>query len=398
MSKARLNPSDFLLEADHPLRRYQRYGVYLGGAAVLASMVAFLTVPTTFLRGYLIAYMFWLGIALGSMGILMLQYITGGRWGAVLRRILESAARTIPLLAILFVPIALRLGDLFAWARPAAVAGDPILQQKAFYLNVPFFLARAVFYFAVWLVVEFFLTRWGSEPDGSYDAANETRLQFLGRGGLLLYALTMTFASIDWMMSLEPHWFSTIYAIMILGGQVLSAFAFAIVIAATLKTNTWVARVIGPDQFHDIGKLMLAFVMLWAYFSFSQYIIIWSGNVADETPWYLARTSGGWQWIALVLITFHFAVPFLILLSRPIKQNAHRLAAVALALLVLRYVDLSWLITPAFSPGRLSAHGMDVISFAAIGGLWVYAFVRQLAKRPLVPVGEPILPYREERT
>jgi len=396
VSDVRLNPADFQLPSDHPLRTYQRYGAYLGIAALIASAVAFSAVPKVFLRGYLIAYMFWLGIALGSMGILLLQYITGGRWGAVLRRVLEAAAGTIPLLAVLFIPLALRLGDLFAWAQPATVAGDPILQQKMFYLNVPFFLARAVFYFAVWLILEFFLSRWGSEPDGSYNPANETRLQFLGRGGLLLYALTMTFASIDWMMSLEPHWFSTIYGIMVLGGQILSGFTFAIVVAATLKKIDPVARVIGADQFHDLGKLMLAFVMLWAYFAFSQYIIIWSGNVANETPWYLARTAGGWQWLAFALIAFHFAVPFLVLLSRPVKRDPRLLAIVAIALLVMRYVDLAWLITPAFSPGRLSAHVLDLVSFTAIGGLWIYVFVHQLSKRPLVPIGEPILPYAED--
>jgi hypothetical protein len=310
----------------------------------------------------------------------------------VIRRLLESATRTLPLMAVLFIPIALGLTDLYEWARPEHVAHDPILQHKSLYLNVPFFLARAVFYFVAWIGIAYFLNRWSYEQDAAADPRLTRRLEMLSRGGLLLYALTMTFASMDWGMSLEPHWFSTLYGVMFMGGQGLSTFAFVIPMAALLADRQPFARIISPAQFHDLGKLMLAFVMLWAYFALSQYLIIWSANLPEEIPWYLARTKNGWQWVALVLVIVHFALPFLVLLSRDIKRHARAVAIVALVLIGARFVDLFWLLRPAVAPEAFAIHWLDPAAAAAVGGMWMWLFVSQLKTRPVLPLNDPAIP------
>jgi hypothetical protein len=382
------------LGADHVLQRARQPALIAGAVGVIGCLIGGLVSREQFFHSYLIAYLFWLGIALGCLAVLMIQYVTGGMWGAVVRRVLESATRTLPLLVVLFLPLTLGLHDLYEWARPEHVAHDPILQQKAPYLNVPFFLARAALYFAVWLTVAGFLNRWSLEQDGVRDRARAawlaSRLENLSRGGLVLYGLTMTFAAIDWGMSLEPHWFSTIYGVIFMGGQGLSAFAFVIPIAALLADRPPLSDVLSADRFHDLGKLMLGFVMLWAYFALSQFLITWAGNLPEEIPWYLRRTQGGWQAVAVVVVLLHFALPFVVLLSRDVKRRAGAIAGVAAFLIVLRFLDLFWLLRPA-SAAAVHVHWLDLAAPLAIGGLWVWVFVGQLAARPLLPLRDPAL-------
>jgi len=390
MSEQRTSPFD--LAPDSVFDRIQSASLVVGGVGILGCVVGIFAARPQFFHAYLISYMFFLGLGLGSMAVLMIQYITGGAWGAVIRRVLESATRTLPLMALLFVPIALGLTNLYEWARPEVVAHDPALQHKSLYLNVPFFLGRAVFYFAAWIATAYFLNRWSLEQDEGADPRLTRRLEMLSRGGLLLYALTMTFAAMDWGMSLEPHWFSTIYGVMFMGGQGLSTFAFAITIAALLAQRPPFSRIIAPEQFHDLGKLMLAFVMLWAYFALSQYLIIWSANLPEEIPFYLARTKGGWQWVAFVLVVVHFVMPFLVLLSRDLKRHARAVASVALVLIAARFIDLFWLLRPAVAPGGVALHWMDPVAAAAIGGTWMWLFVAQLKTRPVLPLNDPAIP------
>jgi hypothetical protein len=250
---------------------------------------------------------------------------------------------------------------------------------------------RAALYFAVWIVVTRQLTRWSLAQDATLDPVPGDRLELISRGGLVLMGLTMSFASIDWVMSLEPHWSSTIYGVTFMGGSVLSAFAFAIPVAVLLGQEEPLDAVFTASRLHDLGKLLLAFVMLWAYFSFSQFLITWSGNLPKEIPWYLARTRGGWQWVALALAVFHFALPFAVLLSRDVKRRRRRIAAVALALVVMRVVDVFWLVKPAFQPAGLSLHWLDVATVMALGGLWLALVVRHLQEGPLVPLHDPSL-------
>jgi len=385
------------LQPDHILYRAQRA---LLGAGVLGLIVAGaggLVDPDQFFRSYLIAYLFFIGIALGALGIVSLNHVTGGRWGVVIRRVCESAMLTLPLLLLLFVPLLLGLTNLYEWARPDEVMHDAVLRHKAVYLNVPFFVVRVALYFAVWLVVSRYLVRWSREQDATGDPDVVRRLQFLGRGALLLYSLTMTFAAVDWAMSLEPHWYSTIYGILIIGGQVLSAFVFVIPVLALVVDREPFTTLITPEQFHDLGKLMLAFVMLYAYFAFSQFLIIWSGNLPEETPWYLARLNGGWQYVAVGLVLFQFALPFAILLSRSVKRNARRLAVVALLVLLSRLIDLFWLVKPSFTPQRFALHWMDVAAVLGVGGVWLSFFLWRLRDQPLLPLHDPALPLEELR-
>lgn len=392
MSSASIPPSAFTLAPDHVLHRVQRGGLVVGVSALGLCALGAVGSPDQFFRSYLVAYLFWFGISLGSMAILMIHHIAGGAWGAVIRRLLECSTRTLPLMALLFLPLVLGLHSLYEWARPEVVAHDVVLQHKSMYLNVPFFLARAVFYFAVWLTFTVFLNRWSLQQDSSDDPRLTRRMELLSRGGLLAIGLTMTFASIDWVMSLEPHWYSTIYGILIMGGQVLSALAFVIPMAALLVDRGPLADVIHTEQFHDLGKLLLAFVMLWAYFSFSQFLIIWSANLPEEIPWYLNRMRGGWQVIGVAIIVFHFVLPFLILLSRDVKRRANVLALVALGVMAVRFVDLFWMVTPAFNPGRITMHWMDAATLVGVGGIWLSVFIWQLKGRSLVAIHDPSLP------
>jgi hypothetical protein len=381
-----------LLTEDHPLYRVQRIAIGVGAAALLVCALAGFLDPTQLLRSYLVAYLFWIGGALGCLALLMIQHVTGGAWGVAIRRLLESGARTLPVMAIMFIPIALGLGRLYEWAQPEQVAHDPLLQHKALYLNVPFFLGRAAFYFLAWTLVARALSRWSLRQDESFDPTPGERLELISRGGLVLLGLTMTFASIDWAMSLEPHWFSTIYGVIFMGGNALTAFALVIPIAALLSTCPPIGDLISADQLSDLGKLLLAFVMLWAYFNLSQFIIIWSGNLPEEIPWYLARTRGGWQWVALAIVLFHFVLPFVLLLSHRLKRRARSIAIVALVLGFMRFVDVFWLVTPAFDPSKLTVHLLDVAAVLMVGGVWIWLFVRQLEGRPLLPLRDPVYP------
>ncbi len=382
----------YMLGGDHVLVRMQRNALIAGVVALAMCAVGAFFSPQQFFRSYLVAYLFWFGIAMGCLAILMIYHITGGAWGAVIRRSLESATRTFPLLAALFVPIAVGVGSLYEWADPDRVAHDPLLQHKAPYLNVPFFLGRAVFYFAVWMTFSRLLNRWSLEQDKTKDQRPLDKLEVISRGGLVAIGLTVTFAAVDWAMSLEPHWFSTLYGVLIVGGQLLSAMAFMIVIAATLSTRGPLNDVIQRAQFHDLGKLMFAYVMLWAYFELSQLIIIWSANLTEEIPWYLRRTTGGWQYVVLIEVLFHFVLPFLILLSRDIKRNPRLLAAVATGVIVACFFDVFWMVTPAFSPQQLTFHWMDVAAVLGVGGIWLWFFVQQLRNYPLIAINDPSLP------
>lgn len=374
--------------------QFQRRALMVGGVAVAVCIIGAIFNLEQFLRSYLVAYVFWLGITLGCLAILMLQHMSGGAWGLVIRRLLESATRTFPLLALLFLPIALGVRSLYIWALPPADASDALkhaLEHKALYLNVPFFLSRAVFYFAVWNLMSYFLNKWSLEQDRTGHRPLTTKLQSLSGPGLVLYGLTVTFASVDWLMSLEPQWFSTMYGMLIMAGQALSAMAFIIAVVVALSQYKPLSEVVKPRHLHDLGKLMLAFLMIWAYFGFSQFLIIWSGNLPEEIPWYVRRLQSSWKWMGLALVVLQFGLPFVLLLSRDLKRNSRTLVTVAIAVIVMRLVDLIWLTGPEFHEGALRIHWMDVLMPIGLGGLWLAYFAHQLKARPLLPIGDPFL-------
>lgn len=384
--------SNVTLDADHPIVRLQRNALIAGVAGLALTAVGFFLSPDQFFRSYLLGFLYWFGIALGSMAILMIHHIAGGAWGAVIRRLLESSIGTIPILAVLFIPVALGVHHLYEWSHADVVANDPILQSKAAYLNVPFFLVRAVLYFVIWFVVASLLRRWSLEQDADTDPRIVVRMELMSRGGLVIYGLTVTFAVIDWVMSLEPHWFSTVFGLLVMAGQGLAAFAICIPLAVMLSKRESVGRFFGPAQFHDLGNLMLAFTMIWAYLSFSQLIIIWSGNLPEETAWYFTRSEGGWKIVGFMLLFLHFAVPFAVLLQKKIKRTGSKLAIVALWMLLMRFVDLYWLVAPSLHPQSALPSWLDFTAVIGIGGVWLWFFVGRLAQNPVLAVNDPSLP------
>lgn len=370
-------------------KQLRKRAALVGGIGLLACVVGGFADPERLFRSYLFAYVYWAGIAIGSLAIIMLHHLSGGGWGMMIRRLLEAATRTLPLVTVLFLPLILGMKPLYEWARPEVVEADKILQFKAPYLNVPFFLLRTLFYFACWIALAHFFNRWSRQQDETGDPAMADRMETLSGPGLVLFGATVTFASFDWVMSLEPHWFSTVFGLSFMVGQVLTAFPFAIAMTAYLSNRKPMSEAVTAGHFHDLGKLTLAFVMLWAYLSFSQFLIIWSGNLPEETPYYLKRLTGGWQYFQLALILFHFVLPFFLLLSRSLKRTGARLVKVAGLILLMRLVDVYMQIIPAGHHSEFHFSWMDLAAPVGIGGLWLSAFLRQLEIRPVLPVRDP---------
>ena len=369
--------------------RYRDRSLWLGVAGMLLTIGGGFLNPEQFFRSYLLGFLFWLGVPLGCLAILMIHHLSGGGWGLGIRRSLESATRTFPFLAVLFLPLLLGSQWLFVWARPEEVAKSELLRHKALYLNWPFFLLRAVVYFLVWIVLSHLLNKWSLAQDERDDPRTTRRMQLLSGPGLVLFGLAVTFASIDWIMSLDPEWFSTLFGMAFMEGQALTGMAFIIAVAALLSQYEPLARVITSTHFHDLGKLLLAFVMIWAYLAFSQFLIIWTGNLPEEIPWYLRRLQGGWQWVGLGLVVFHFALPFLLLLSRELKRRPITLVRVAWVVLFMRLVDLYWLTAPELYRGGWHFHWLDIVAPLGVGGFWLAYFFHQLKKRPLLALNDP---------
>ncbi len=375
------------------LEKLQRGALAAAGVGVVACALFGFQNPAQFFRSYLFAFLFWSNVAIGCLSITLIHHITGGLWGLVTRRVLEAGTRTLVVLPLLFVPIVLGMHDLYIWSRPEVVAADAVLQHKRLFLNPGFFLARAAFYFTAWIGLAFFVNKLSRELDAGPRQKIERRLSGIAGGGLVLMGLTITFASVDWAMSLDPHWFSTIYGIMFMIGQALSALTFVILVMASLYREKPFVGVVAPAHMHDLGKLMLAFTMLWAYMHFSQFLITWSGNLPEEIPWYIRRSQGGWQYLALLVVIFHFALPFLMLLSRDLKRNVRTLAGIAGLVFFFRLLDLFWLVAPDLAghghAGSVSVHALDIATNLAVGGFWLALFARELRGRPLLPVGDP---------
>lgn len=385
--------SSSIYNAPPEVTRVQRLALIIGLLGLILLGAGLFLQPLQFWRSYLVGYLFWLGIAVGSLALLMLQHLTGGGWGMVIRRALEAATRTLPLMFVLFLPILLGAHSLYEWSHPEAISAHPVLVEKAhYYLNLKFFAVRAVVIFAIWMILAFFLNRWSLQQDLTADRQLAKKMRVLSGPGFVLFVLTVTFASIDWIMSLDPEWSSTIFGFLFVAAWGLSAMAFSIAILAWLTKREPMARVVAPLHFHDLGKLLLALVMLWAYFAYSQFLIIWSGNLPEEIRYYLPRTRGTWGAIALTVVLLHFALPFLFLLSRRLKRDPNKLVLVAVLILVMRYVDLLWVIVPNFSGQSFIISWMDVVSPIAFGGIWLGVFLWQLAKRPLMPINDPQLP------
>lgn len=412
----RVAPKDFAPPAviDRMRSRSLVVGAVFG--AVLLVFTGVLAKWDIFLRAWLFAFMFWLGLTTGSLALLCLQYTSGGNWGRLGRRIWEAAAGNWWLMALFWLPIAIGMKRLYVWAT---IPQDAVEKAKFmahygadkihYYLNTPFFLVRGVLYFAGWAIIYYFLKRWSvREEAGAATPAQFVPIQNLSGFGIVFYGLTITFASIDWTMSLYPEWWSTVWGMLFMVGQVLTTFCFTIWLFTRLSAIEPLSRIFKVDFLHDFGKLMFAFVVLWAYLSFSQWLIIWSGNMLSEIRWYIMRLQHGWQYFGTLLIFVHFVFPFALLLSRSLKRHSGRIVAVCFLLLFMRLVDLFWLTAPNFYPGApagsvtasasaptglanfgLVDAAMYILCPIAMGGIWLFFFYLRLSKRSLMPVNDP---------
>ncbi len=375
--------------------RFQQRALIVGVVFVLASIAGAFFNIEQFFRGYLIGFVFWIGISLGCLGLLLLQYLASGAWGMVIRRVLEAGTRTLPLMIVLFIPLAaFGLGHIYHWVHPELIkdeAARKIVEQKHAYLNASFFWIRAAVYFLIWGGLTYLLNKWSRENDRTADPKYLSWLTKISGPGIVLFVFAVSFASFDWVMSLDPEWFSTIFGLLFVVNWVLTAFALVITVMVLLSTRKPMLGIVAPAHFHDLGKLLLAFIMLWAYFSFSQYLIIWSGNIPEETKWYLHRLRGGWGYVGLLIVLLHFALPFSLLLSRDLKRNARRLMWVTVLVFIMRFVDLLWLVVPEFHRGQLQFGWLDFVAPLGIGGIWIWYFLWELKKRPLFPFNDPRL-------
>jgi hypothetical protein len=366
--------------------RIQRVALIAGAAGLALCAVGAFLDPTAFFQSYLMAYLYWLAFPLGSMALLALYHLGGGVWGFPIRRSLEAAMITVPLFALLFVPLIFGWSSLYPWARPEQVAADPVLLHKSVYTNVPFTLGRAVLYFLLWTGGALLLYRMSIQQDRTGDPDLPRLLGRRGRLALFFFVLAVTFSSFDWAMSLDPHWFSTIYGVMFLIGDGLTGIAFAIIVLRLLSTRPPVSEVTTTQTFNDFGNLLLAFVTLWAYMNLSQFLIIFAANLPEENPWYLRRTEGAWWWFTLLLVVFQFVGPFFVLLARSNKRNRQALAALAGFVLFMRLVDMFWMIMPELRRDGLLFHWLDFVTTIGIGGIWIAAYIWALKRQPILPL------------
>ncbi len=373
--------------------RLQQRGLMAAVAGLVLGGIGVVLQPDQFLPSWLIGFLFCTGLSLGCLALLMLQHMTGGQWGLVSRRIFEAGSRILWFGALLFVPVAVFAPKLYLWARPEVVSADLILQKKAAYLNVTFWVIRAIVYFAVWMFCARTLNQWSDAQDRGEVAVTEAdtrRFRAVSAPGLIAYVILMSLGAVDWIMSLEPHWYSTIFGFIIVVGQALSALAFAVAVLTLLLPREPMSSVLRAGHFHDLGKLMLALVMLWAYFSFSQFLIIWAGNLPEEIPYYLTRLAGGWTYLSLALVVGHFMLPFCLLLSADLKKRPRLLARVAWFIVAMRLFDTIWLVAPPLHRGGAWPIGLANVGIPlALAGAWVFLFAGELRKRPLLPVNDP---------
>jgi len=344
-----------------------------------------------FLRSYLVAFMFFLGLAMGGLFFIMVTHLTRAGWSIALRRLAEAVAGAVVPMAILVIPIVWGIDELYEWSHESVVATDPLLEHKAPYLNRSFFVWRLAGYFAIWIVLTVYFVRRSLQQDRTGEAKLSTEMERVSAPGLIIYALTLTFAVFDLVMSLYPHWYSTIFGLYYWSGAVVSFFAVIAVLIFALQSLGFLRGVISGEHYHDVGKLIFAFVVFWAYMGISQYLLIWYGNIPEETIWYLRRQTGQWTWISVLLIFGHFFVPFLALMSRHPKRRPTMLVVAAVWVLVMHWLDLYWLVMPEWSPGELPVGLLDLTCFVGVGGIFFAAVLFRLARSPLIPVKDPRL-------
>ena len=386
-----LRPEQATLPPGHPWSRIPALGAVgaLLGAAACAILGA--ANPKQFLFSWLVSFLFFLSLVVGGLFFVLIQYATQGGWGIVVRRIGETIFATVPVMAALFIPVVLGMRDLYSWAAPGAADHDALLRWKSPYLNVSFFLIRAAIYFGVWCFIAFLYYRGSGSQDATGDPAVSGRLRRLAGPAIIVLALTQTFASIDWIMSLTPHWYSTMFGVYFFAGSFVGFIALLSVVAAAMRRAGLLDTVITAEHLHDIGKLLFAFTAFWAYIAFSQFFLIWYANLPEESIWFKARLVGSWKAITILLMAGHFGIPFFYLMGRDVKRRGWTLAVGGLWLLAMHFVDLYWQVMPTLHPEGLRPSVLDVAALVAVGGCFVAAASWLMRRQALVPLRDPRL-------
>lgn len=375
------------------LSRFQWICLVIGLAFLGLTFAGALVNRTQFFFSYLFAYLFWLGLSLGCFLVSMIHQLTGGRWGYPTRRFLEAGFLVLPLMLLLLVPIFFGFRELYPWARSGEVAADKILLHRHGYQTSIAYIVRSLVFLLVWTAMALCLRRWSLEQDKTNDPAPTRKARALSGPGVVIYSLLATFAYVDWLMSLETQWYSTMFAVIIVIGQILVAYAFCVVLLALLKNEPVLAAVLTKTHFHHLGNLLLTFVMFWTYVSFGQLLIVYSGDIPHELKWYLHRIAGDWKWVIWILALFHFLVPFYLLLFRSIKQRVTALAVLAVVLFVMHILQTYWLVLPALHRGGVLVSWMDLTAPVGVGGLWLACFAWRLKAAPLLLLKDPGLQF-----
>jgi hypothetical protein len=377
----------------HRINRIQLGALLLGLVSLAASVLGGVWAPKQFFFSYLFAVLFWLGLSLGCFVVAMIHQLTGGRWGYPTRRFLEAGFMTLPLMLILFVPIFFGLRQLYPWARPAEVLTQKALQERHLYANDWAYIVRQIFYLLVWIWLATRLRKWSLQQDQTEDAAPTRRARALSGPGIVIYGLLGTFASVDWIMSLETHWYSSIFAVIILIGQILTAYAFAVVMLTLFRAEAPFGAAVNHVHYHHLGNLLLTFVLFWTYVSFGQLLIIYSGDLPHELEWYLHRIAGSWKIVVAAIAGFHFFLPFFLLLFRAMKRRVAALTTLAALLLIMHVVDTYWLVMPTLHQAGVAVSWLDFAAPIGVGGLWLWAFLWHLKAAPLLPQHDPGLQF-----
>ena len=378
-----------------PGHSWNRIPLIAGVVAVLGAVgcaVLGAANPKQFFFSWLVAFLFFMSLALGALFFVLIQYAAQGGWGVVLRRIGETTFSTIPVMALLFVPVLFGLHDLYEWSHADAVEHDALLRWKAPYLNTPFFLIRAVLFFGIWSFIAIFYYRGSRGQDTTGDHAVSARLRRFAGPAIIVLALTQTFASIDWIMSLTPHWYSTMFGVYFFAGSWLGFIALLSIVAPAMRGAGLLDAVIRADHLQDVGKFLFAFTAFWAYIAFSQFFLMWYGNMPEETIWYKTRMEGSWMTVSVLLLVGHFVAPFLYLMGRSVKRNGATLAVGGAWLLAMHYVDLYWQVMPTLHPEGFRPALLDLTALMAVGGSFVAAVSWLMRRQALVPLRDPRLP------
>jgi hypothetical protein len=377
-----------------PGHAWNRLPVIAGGGALLGAVACAILGagnPKQFFFSWLVSFLFFLSLALGALFFVLIQYATQGGWGIVLRRIGETVFVTLPVMAALFLPIVFGLHDLYEWSHAEAVEHDALLRWKAPYLNVPFFLIRAALFFGIWSFIAVLYYRGSRGQDATGDPEVSARLRRLAGPAIIVLALTQTFASIDWIMSLTPHWYSTMFGVYFFAGSFLGFIALLSVVVVAMRGAGLLETIISAEHLHDIGKFLFAFTAFWAYISFSQYFLVWYANLPEETIWYKARMEGSWLTVSLFLLAGHFLAPFFYLMGRTVKRKGATLAVGGAWLLAMHFVDLYWQVMPTLHPEGLRPSALDLAALVTVGGCFVAAATWLLRRQALVPLRDPRL-------